>query len=101
MNIRFPDSTSGNSKVDNSPVRKSSTGKVSPGNAGAAQGTEFSFSRTGVQALTAQLANLPDVRKERVQALQQAVESGSYQPSNQEIANAIHSDLFGAGSTGS
>ncbi|MGH9377674.1 MAG: flagellar biosynthesis anti-sigma factor FlgM [Terriglobia bacterium] len=105
MNIRFPDAASSNSKVENqNPARGANTGSTqAPGNAGVSQGTsEVSLSQTGVQALKAQLANVPDIRQERVQTLQKAVENGSYKPSNQEIASAIHADLFGAPSnTGS
>lgn len=107
MNIGFPDAASSSSKVENQqPARGANTGSTqAPENASVLQGTpssEVSLSQTGVQALKAQLANVPDIRQERVQALQKAVENGSYNPSNQEIASAIHADLFGAPSnTGS
>jgi negative regulator of flagellin synthesis FlgM len=42
-----------------------------------------------VQALTANLANVPEVRTDRVNALQQKVRSGQYQPDNQKVADAI------------
>jgi flagellar biosynthesis anti-sigma factor FlgM len=42
-----------------------------------------------VQALVAQALQLPEVRQERVQALRQAVSSGQYQPSPQEVAGAL------------
>lgn len=96
MNIGFPNATSST----NSPVetqKRTSSAASSPASAGAAQATpEVSLSQTGVQGLKAQLASVPSIRQERVQALQKAVESGSYKPSNQEIASAIHADLFGA-----
>ena len=48
-----------------------------------------------VQQLKSALSQLPEVRQERVSALRQAVNSGSYQVSNQQLADAIGSDLFG------
>jgi flagellar biosynthesis anti-sigma factor FlgM len=102
MNIGFPDATSSSSKVDSQkPVRSSNSGSTQAPESGgvSAQNPEVSLSQTGVQALKAQLANLPSIRQERVQALQQAVGNGAYKPSSQEIAAAIHADLFGAPST--
>lgn len=100
MNVSFPNSISSGSQVgDSQPVRPSSNKSAqSTGSSGAQQGVEISLSETGVETLKAQLANLPDVRQERVQALQQAVNNGTYQVSNKQIANAIHADLFGASS---
>jgi flagellar biosynthesis anti-sigma factor FlgM len=51
-----------------------------------------------VQQLTAQLAQSPDVRAERVAALQQQIQQGTYTPSNEQIASAMFSELFGSGS---
>ena len=48
-----------------------------------------------VQALAAQALQLPEVRLERVQALQQAVTNGSYNPSPEDVAGAIVSQLIG------
>jgi flagellar biosynthesis anti-sigma factor FlgM len=103
MNISFPDSTSSATQVENQkPARTakpSSTGKG--GNAAVLQGTpsaEVSLSNTGVQALRARLETVPSVRQERVQSLQRAVENGTYNPSSQQIADAIHADLFGGSS---
>jgi negative regulator of flagellin synthesis FlgM len=48
-----------------------------------------------VQQLKAQLAQLPDVRSERVAALRHQVEQGSYKPTNEQIANAMISELSG------
>lgn len=48
-----------------------------------------------VASLSAELQNTPEVRHERVQALQKAVRDGSYQPTDQQIANAILSDPLG------
>jgi len=48
-----------------------------------------------VQQLKADLAAVPDVRLERVAALQKAITSGSYNVSGQQIAQAMSSDLLG------
>lgn len=101
MNINFPGPTSSSSNVGDQKsvqnVKNNST--QAAGNTGGLQATpsaEVSLSSTGIQALKAQLTNLPSIRQGRVQALQTAVENGTYKPSSQQIAEAIHSDLFGA-----
>lgn len=48
-----------------------------------------------VQQLKARVSQLPEIRQERVNALRQAVSSGSYQISNQQLGDAIGSDLLG------
>jgi negative regulator of flagellin synthesis FlgM len=48
-----------------------------------------------LQQLKSTLSQLPEVRQDRVNALRQAVNSGSYQVSNQQLADAIGSDLLG------
>ena len=50
-----------------------------------------------VQQLKASLSQLPEVRQERVNALRQAVSKGSYQISNQQLGDAIGSDLLSTG----
>jgi flagellar biosynthesis anti-sigma factor FlgM len=46
-----------------------------------------------VQTLAAQTAQLPDVREERLGALRQAIQSGSYHPSPADVAGAMFSHL--------
>jgi flagellar biosynthesis anti-sigma factor FlgM len=41
------------------------------------------------------LAAVPEVRQDRVAALQQAIASGTYNVSGQQIAQAMSSDLLG------
>jgi flagellar biosynthesis anti-sigma factor FlgM len=48
-----------------------------------------------VQQLKADLAAVPDVRQDRVAALQKAITSGSYNVSGQKIAQAMNADLLG------
>lgn len=45
-----------------------------------------------IQTLAASVGNVPEVRTNRVNALQQQVRSGNYQPDNQQIADAIIAD---------
>lgn len=47
-----------------------------------------------VQQLQASLSQVPEVRQERVNALSQAVSGGSYQISDQQLSDAIGSDLL-------
>lgn len=99
MNINFPNSTSSRTQLENTQTVRSTNATTTQAAEGAKvqNSSEVSFNDTGVQALKAQLAsaNLPSVRQERVQALRLAVQNGSYNVSNQQIAQAIHSDLFG------
>jgi flagellar biosynthesis anti-sigma factor FlgM len=55
---------------------------------------QFSVDAGKVQQLNADLAGVPDVRQDRVAALQQAIASGSYNVSGQQIAQAMSSDLL-------
>jgi flagellar biosynthesis anti-sigma factor FlgM len=48
-----------------------------------------------IQQLKATLSQVPDVRQTRVEALQQAIGSGSYQVSDQQLSDAIASDVLG------
>lgn len=101
MNISFPNFTPSSGKVESqkSAQARSQSPTQAAGDSGdlkGAAGAELSLSGTSVQALKAHLATLPDLRMEMVQSLQIAVENGTYKPSSQQIAEAIHSDLFGA-----
>jgi len=55
--------------------------------------TDFSTDPQKVQELKTQLANLPDVRQERVQELRKAVQDGTYEVSTDKIADAMLADL--------
>lgn len=56
---------------------------------------QFSVGVEKVQQLKTDLDGVPDVRQDRVAALQQAIASGSYNVSSQQIAQAMSSDLLG------
>lgn len=56
---------------------------------------QLSLDNQTMQQLKANLAQVPEVRQERVAALSQAVSSGAYQVSDQQLSDAIGSDLLG------
>jgi flagellar biosynthesis anti-sigma factor FlgM len=56
---------------------------------------QFSVDSGKVNQLKAGLAGIPDVRQDRVAALQQSIASGNYNVSSQQIAQAMSSDLLG------
>lgn len=77
-------------------TRSGSTGQSSSTvsvNSGADQ-AELSVDGQTLQALQASLAQLPEVRQERVEALRQAVGNGSYQVSDQQLGEAVGSELI-------
>jgi len=54
---------------------------------------QFSVDGEKVQQLKADLAGVPDMRQDRIAELQQAIGSGSYNVSGQQISEAMSSDL--------
>src|SRR5581483_8378874 len=53
---------------------------------------ELSGTLSEVQQLKSQLSQVPDVRANRVAALQQQMQQGTYRPNSQAIADAMMSD---------
>jgi flagellar biosynthesis anti-sigma factor FlgM len=51
--------------------------------------TELSGPRAQVQELAKQVTQLPEVRQERVHALQQTIDSGLYRPGLDQVAGAL------------
>jgi flagellar biosynthesis anti-sigma factor FlgM len=56
---------------------------------------QLSVDNATIQHLKSSLSQVPEVRQERVNALRPAVSSGSYQISDQQLSDAMGSDLFG------
>jgi negative regulator of flagellin synthesis FlgM len=56
---------------------------------------QFSVDGEKVQQLKADLSGLPDLRQDRVVALKQAIAEGKYNVSDQQIAQAMSSELLG------
>lgn len=54
----------------------------------------LSVDRDTVQLLESKLSHLPDVRQERVEALQRVISEGRYNVSSEQIAGAVFSELL-------
>jgi len=72
-------------------------GKVSAANTGVSSASgedtvKLSSAHSQAQALAGQLQAVPEVRVQRVSALQQQVRGGSYKPDNQRVADALIAD---------
>jgi len=80
------------------PQRVGTTGPTPSQNQGEVVGlssdeVQFSVDGDKVQQLKTDLAAVPDTRQDRVAALSQAIEQGSYNVSNEQIAQAMSSEL--------
>jgi flagellar biosynthesis anti-sigma factor FlgM len=73
-----------------SPAQQSPAAAVTSGQDRA----QLSVDSGTVQQLKSSLSQLPEVRQDRVDPLRQAVSSGSYQISDQQLSDAIGSDLL-------
>ena len=70
----------------------SAAGTVKLGGVSSSSGEDtVSLSRTHgeVQALTAVVAAVPEVRTERVTSLREQISKGQYQPTSQQVADAL------------
>jgi len=96
--IQFPSDPQPD-RVTNAPAKSTQAPRSgSASGSSSADGEDtFSLSSTHdvVQSLTASLVNVPEVRSQRVSALQQLVTSGSYQPDSQKVADALIADQAG------
>jgi len=55
---------------------------------------QFSGSHEQVQALVAEALQFPETRQEKVNALRQVVQEGSYQPGSSRVADALFTHLL-------
>jgi len=65
---------------------------------GAATGADEArliWDQNRVRSLASQITGLPEIRQDRVNALQQAVQEGRYTVSNEQIANALFAEHLG------
>jgi len=92
--ISFPEDQGITSKVDGANSSKVNSRSESPG-LSPDETTYLSGNLQEVQELKAQLANLPEVRLEKVQALQKAIANGTYEVDAGKIADAMITDLAG------
>jgi negative regulator of flagellin synthesis FlgM len=70
-------------------------GTSRPSTTGSAAGEDtvsISSTHGDLQTLKASLSNVPEIRIDRVNALQQKVSTGQYAPSSEKIADAIIAD---------
>jgi len=77
--------------------RSGSTGqqnRSAPASSGVDQ-AQLSVNNNAIQQLKSNLSQVPEVRQDRVDALSQAVSNGTYQVSDQQLGDAIASDLLG------
>ncbi len=81
---------------------KSAGANQSVGQAGGGQGgsAPVASDSASISQLATQLGNFPAVRQGRVQALRQAVQSGSYRADAGKVAQSMLGELFGAGPQG-
>jgi flagellar biosynthesis anti-sigma factor FlgM len=74
------------------------TGRTSNSTSSSTSGldpTRFSFDRSRVQSLEAQVLAQPEVRAAKVQALRQAIGQGDYSVPPSQVADALVGDLAG------
>ena len=91
--LSFPEDLQPQQKVART-GSSSQPNRSAPADSGQDQ-AQLSADSVTIQQLKSQLARVPEVRPERVEALRQAVSSGSYQVSDQQLGNAIASDMLG------
>jgi negative regulator of flagellin synthesis FlgM len=58
---------------------------------------QFSGALLHVQELTVKLQQIPEIRADRVAALKERIERGTYKPSSKDVADAMLKDLSGRG----
>jgi len=90
LNSRLPESYGTEGRT------KSGTGAKGASGGAASDQAHFSSEHQRVQRLEASTGNLPEVRKEKVEALRQAVASGTYAPSAEQIAGAMMQEMVAA-----
>lgn len=97
--IQLPDVQSEPIKSSRKPSGASTSSANTAGVLPAAGQDTVSISSTTaeIQALKAGLANVPEVRTDRVVALQERVNSGQYHPDSQNVADAMIADRLNRG----
>ena len=85
-------------------ANEASGAKSGQGSAGSVAGAttdavRFSLGRASVQALSAAVGQMPEIRQERVAALSQMISQGSYQVSAEQLAEALIRHATGSSSS--
>jgi negative regulator of flagellin synthesis FlgM len=81
-----PESAGGSTSTNNSASNSASAATASTSDAAR-------FSSTQVQTLAAQVLEQPEIRAAKVQSLKQSIDSGEYEVSPGQVADALASDL--------
>jgi flagellar biosynthesis anti-sigma factor FlgM len=76
------------------PNPASGDARTSTSNALGEDQAQLSGTHIQVQALAAQVLQLPEIRQEKVDALRQLVLGGSYQPSSSQVAEAVFAHML-------
>jgi negative regulator of flagellin synthesis FlgM len=85
-----PDRVSGKRSSGVAPKGSSQTAGLQP--ASGQDTVSLSSTHGDVQQLTTALQNVPEVRTDKVNALQQQVKNGQYTPDNEKLAGALLSE---------
>jgi len=89
--ISFPDSRHPDRVTPSRPSRTTvPADRVSP----VSDEARLSLDRGKIEKLTADLLRLPEIRQERVETLSQAIRQGRYQVADEQIAEALASELL-------
>jgi len=65
------------------------------GGAGGADEARLLWDESKIQSLASQVNGQPEIRQDRVNALQQAIQGGRYTVSDEQIANALFAEHLG------
>jgi flagellar biosynthesis anti-sigma factor FlgM len=96
-NSQSPEAVQSNAVQD---PKTSAASQKAAQDANAAGGVEVQLSTSSgqVAALTQQALSAPAVRTDRVDALRQSIGNGDFNPTNEQVAAAIYSDMSASGS---
>ncbi len=95
MRIDLNLANTGSIEANRSAKNDSAKAHEAVGSSAVQDATQLSAGVQRVSALESQLSQVPEVRSERVAKLQQAIRSGKYSVSNDQIASAMLSDNLG------
>jgi flagellar biosynthesis anti-sigma factor FlgM len=90
LNSRLPESYGTEGRTKSGTAAKGASGGA------AADQAHFSSEHQRVQRLEASAGQMPEVRKDKVEALRKAMASGTYAPSAEQIAGAMLQEMVTA-----
>ncbi|MBI1749425.1 MAG: flagellar biosynthesis anti-sigma factor FlgM [Acidobacteria bacterium] len=95
MKINGPSSTPGNGGPERVDQRTANPKVQNEQAAQVHDQARLSVDQAKIHSLRKELDRVPDVRAERVASLKKVVQEGRYHVSNEQIAGAMFSELFG------